>query len=61
MFVMQHLQDIKLITAFGTSWLLWGMGRISSPQLLSLSLCNPAPMFIFLPFSKALVTGLSRS
>lgn len=59
MFVMQHLQDIKLITAFGTSWLLWGMGSLSSPQLLSL--CNPVPVFIFLPFSKALVTGLSQS
>lgn len=31
MFVMQYLQDSKLITGFGTSWLLQGMGIISPP------------------------------
>lgn len=61
MFVIQHLQHIKLITGFGTSWLLQGMSVISSPQLLSRSLCNLTPGFGFLPFSKALVTGPSQS
>lgn len=31
MFVMQYSQDMKLITGFGTSWLLQGMGIISPP------------------------------
>lgn len=63
LFVMQHFQHIKLITGFGTSWLLQGMSIIPSPQLLFFSLCNLTPGFVgvFLSFSKALVTGRSRT
>lgn len=61
MFVVEHLQLIKLITGFGTSCVLQGMIIISSPQLISHSLHNLSPRFGFLLFSKALVTGRSQS